>query len=94
MLADYQDRGQVGIEAGQAAGRFGGPAAIGNGWYRLMTFDLAADLPRVRGRPGRATTRRPRAISPPMPSGTASPSNHTSQLDPDPAGWTTLPGES
>ncbi|MBW2420402.1 MAG: serine/threonine protein phosphatase [Deltaproteobacteria bacterium] len=48
VLADYQDRGQVGIEARQAAGYFGRPAAIGDGWYRLMTFDLAADLPLVR----------------------------------------------
>lgn len=48
LLADYQDRGQVGIEAGQPPDRFGRPPAIGDGWYRLMTFDLAADVPRVR----------------------------------------------
>ena len=48
ILADYQDRGQVAIDAGQPPGHFGRPAALGDGWYRLMTFDLAADVPRVK----------------------------------------------
>jgi hypothetical protein len=48
VLADYQDRGQAAVDAGQAPGNFGRPAALGDGWYRLMTFDLAADPPRVR----------------------------------------------
>ena len=48
VLADYQDRGQVAVDAGQAPGNFGRPAALGDGWYRLMTFDLAAEPPRVK----------------------------------------------
>jgi len=48
ILADYQDRGQVAVDAGQPPGHFDRPVAIGDGWYRLMTFDLAADVPRVK----------------------------------------------
>ena len=47
MLADYQSRGQAGLDAGQPAGRNGQPAPIGDGWYREMTFHLAGDAPRV-----------------------------------------------
>ena len=39
VLADYQDRGQAGIDAGRS-GRFVG---IGDGWFRLMQFDLSAE---------------------------------------------------
>ncbi len=48
VLADYQDRGQAGVDAGQPPGRWRGmPVGIGDGWYRLMTFDLASEPPRV-----------------------------------------------
>ncbi|MBW2292646.1 MAG: metallophosphoesterase [Deltaproteobacteria bacterium] len=51
LLADYQDRGQVGLDAGQPIGRWrGAPVGIGDGWYRLMTFDLESDPPRVEVR--------------------------------------------
>ncbi len=48
LLADYQDRGQVGIDAGQPPGRFRGrPAEIGDGWYRILEFDFATEPPRI-----------------------------------------------
>ena len=48
LLADYQDRGQVGIEAGQPAGRWRGrPVGIGDGWYRLLEFDFSIEPPRI-----------------------------------------------
>jgi hypothetical protein len=49
ILADYQDRGQVAIDAGQAAGRLGRQGqAVGDGWFRLMEFDLAGTTPTVK----------------------------------------------
>lgn len=48
VLADYQDRGQVAIEAKAPPGLFGRPVGLGDGWYRLMTFDLAAEPPTVK----------------------------------------------
>lgn len=42
ILADYQDRGQASIDAGQATN-----TNLGDGWYREMTFELAGDSPRV-----------------------------------------------
>ncbi len=48
LLADYQDRGQVGIDAGQPPDRFRGrPAEIGDGWYRILEFDFGTEPPRV-----------------------------------------------
>ena len=48
ILADYQDRGQVGLDAGQPKSRLTRQAeAIGDGWFRLMDFDLNADKPSV-----------------------------------------------
>lgn len=48
ILADYQDRGQVGLVAGQPINRFTRkPEAIGDGWFRLMEFDLDQNSPRV-----------------------------------------------
>ena len=48
MLADYQDRGQVGLDAGQLPDPFlGGPTGIGDGWFRLLRFDLGAAEPRL-----------------------------------------------
>ena len=49
ILADYQDRGQAGLDGGQPPGRRG-PVGIGDGWYRLMHFDLQSEPPRVEVR--------------------------------------------
>jgi hypothetical protein len=46
VLADYQDRGQTAIDAG-VKGRMPG---IGDGWLRLMSFDLESAMPEVRVR--------------------------------------------
>ena len=49
VLADYQDRGQVGIDAGESGkGLFGGPTGIGDGWLRLLRFDTATDPPTIQ----------------------------------------------
>ena len=49
VLADYQDRGQVGLDAGQPPGGMGGgPTGIGDGWLRLLRFDTAANPPTIR----------------------------------------------
>lgn len=46
VLADYQDRGQVGIDAGQPpGGMMGGPTGIGDGWLRLLDFNTSAEPP-------------------------------------------------
>jgi len=46
ILADYQDRGQSGIDAGQPADEMmRRPAGIGDGWFRLLEFDLASEQP-------------------------------------------------
>lgn len=48
VLADYQDRGQVGLDAGQPpGGLMGGPTGIGDGWLRLLRFDTASDPPTI-----------------------------------------------
>jgi hypothetical protein len=48
ILADYQDRGQSGLDAGQPKdGMMRGPVGIGDGWFRLMEFDLGGDVPRI-----------------------------------------------
>ena len=47
VLADFQNRGQVGLEAGQETGPNGNPAPIGDGWYRIMEFNLASNVPYV-----------------------------------------------
>ncbi len=48
ILADYQSRGQAGLDAGQplSPGR-GIPRGLGDGWYRLMHFDFSAEVPTV-----------------------------------------------
>ena len=48
ILADYQGRGQAGLDAGQplSPGR-GTPSGLGDGWYRLMLFDFSAEVPKV-----------------------------------------------
>lgn len=51
VLADYQARGQSGLDAGQPVdSRRGVPAGLGDGWFRLMRFDMAAQPPRVHVR--------------------------------------------
>jgi hypothetical protein len=48
LLSDYQGRGQAGLDAGQPlrAGR-GTPSGLGDGWYRLMQFDMSSEVPTV-----------------------------------------------
>lgn len=46
VLADFQDRGQAGIDAGAPLMR-GKPVGIGDGWLRLMTFSLGGATPTV-----------------------------------------------
>ena len=48
VLADYQGRGQSGLDAGQPTNSGGGVVGLGDGWYRLMHFDLGAPIPGVR----------------------------------------------
>ena len=48
VLADYQGRGQAGVEAGQPVAGNGRPVGLGDGWYRLMRFDLASENPTLR----------------------------------------------
>jgi hypothetical protein len=43
VLADYQGRGQAGLDAGQPRNGRGGVAGLGDGWYRLMTFDMSQE---------------------------------------------------
>ena len=49
MLADYQDRGQVSVDAGVPLVR-GNPVPIGDGWLRVLTFDTAPAVPTMRVR--------------------------------------------
>jgi hypothetical protein len=42
VLADYQDRGQTAIDAGVKSAW---PVGIGDGWMRLMSFDMGGDVP-------------------------------------------------
>jgi hypothetical protein len=46
VLANYQHRGQAAIDAGANTRH----PAIGDGWLRLMTFDLAEPIPSIRVR--------------------------------------------
>lgn len=48
VLADYQSRGQAGVDAGQPLADNGRPVGLGDGWYRLLHFDIAADTLRVK----------------------------------------------
>ena len=47
VLADYQDRGQAGLDAGQPVERDGGISGIGDGWLREMVFHINDDRPRI-----------------------------------------------
>jgi len=49
LLADYQSRGQAGIDAGDPGDvRRGRPWGLGDGWYRLMQFDFSTATPTLR----------------------------------------------
>ena len=48
ILADFQGRRQVALEAGQDGGPNGGLATTGDGWYRIMEFDLTGAVPTVQ----------------------------------------------
>ena len=48
VLADYQDRGQAGLDAGQPRTDDGRIYALGDGWFRLMQFDTAPAIPTVK----------------------------------------------
>jgi hypothetical protein len=50
ILADYQDRGQTAIDAGAKNGTPGFPLGIGDGWMRLMTFEMGSAEPVLRVR--------------------------------------------
>ncbi|NND67579.1 MAG: serine/threonine protein phosphatase, partial [Halioglobus sp.] len=51
VLADYQGRGQSGMDAGEPPDRMRGvPRGIGDGWFRLMSFELGGAQPRIRVR--------------------------------------------
>lgn len=48
ILADYQDRGQVGIDAGQPVNPYTkAPVGLGDGWLRLMNFNMGLSTPVV-----------------------------------------------
>jgi hypothetical protein len=44
VLADYQDRGQTAKDAGVQSAW---PVGIGDGWMRLMSFDMGKDVPEL-----------------------------------------------
>ena len=49
VLADYQDRGQVGLDAGPPpGGMMGRPTEIGDGWLRLLRFDTTSNPPTIQ----------------------------------------------
>jgi hypothetical protein len=48
MLADYQDRGQAGLDSGQPVDPFlHGPTGIGDGWLRILRFETGGVAPRI-----------------------------------------------
>ncbi|MDQ1153263.1 serine/threonine protein phosphatase [Brevundimonas sp. SORGH_AS_0993] len=47
ILSDFQDRKQVALDAGMAPDK---AQALGDGWLRLMTFDMDGETPTVRVR--------------------------------------------
>ncbi len=49
ILADFQDRGQSAIAAGQPLDPLRRqPVGVGDGWFRLLEFDLSASEPQLR----------------------------------------------
>ncbi|MBK7949840.1 MAG: metallophosphoesterase [Deltaproteobacteria bacterium] len=48
MLADYQDRGQAGLDSGQPLDPYlRGPTGIGDGWLRILRFETGGVAPRI-----------------------------------------------
>lgn len=47
ILADYQGRGQAGLDAGARRNENGAVVGLGDGWLREMTFYLGGDNPRI-----------------------------------------------
>jgi len=48
VLANYQSRGQTTLDAGATrSSRSGRPPGVGDGWFRLMDFNFAAEQPYV-----------------------------------------------
>jgi hypothetical protein len=47
LLANYQGRGQAGIDAGQSLETATQPFGIGDGWYREMVFDFTHKIPAI-----------------------------------------------
>lgn len=47
LLADYQDRGQAALDAGQPVGNNGRVTGTGDGWLRELVFHTYADMPRI-----------------------------------------------
>lgn len=48
LLSDYQGRGQAGLDAGQPLSPSRGkPRGLGDGWYRLMRFDMSTEVPTI-----------------------------------------------
>jgi hypothetical protein len=47
ILANYQERGQAGLDAAQAIGPRGRISGIGDGWLREMVFHTYEDIPRI-----------------------------------------------
>lgn len=45
ILADYQDRGQVSKDIGNTSSAK--TTKLGDGWFRLMKFDFASDVPTI-----------------------------------------------
>lgn len=51
ILADYQDRGQSALDAGQPPDRFfRRPVGVGDGWFRILRFDTSGEIPTVEVR--------------------------------------------
>ena len=48
LLADYQSRGQAARDGGAGPGRMGRTPGLGDGWYRLMRFDLGGPVAKLR----------------------------------------------
>jgi len=48
LMANYQARGQIGIDAGQGLEKSGQATGLGDGWYRVLEFHLDARIPELR----------------------------------------------
>ncbi len=50
ILSDYQDRWQTALDAGVEDENFKGVRGVGDGWLRLMQFDMSGEVPSVHVR--------------------------------------------